>query len=242
MDLVEQSYWNESYSKLKLFEADDAVTKWLSQFIIPAKGELFEVGCYPGRYMAYMGKKEWIISGMDLAPQTSEQLKPWLQSLGVKTNKLQQGDVLEYLKTSNDKYDVVCSFGFIEHFENFQDIIELHTKVVKTDGRIIITTPHFKGWVQKFLHTWLDKENLNRHYLPSMEPKLWQKKLESLGYKIEWCGYFGNFSFWADKEKRSLLKKLGLKIVETVTPIFKWLPNSKAYSPYCGIVAKKVIE
>lgn len=240
MDLVEQSYWNQSYSKLKLFEANDAVTKWLTPFVNSPIGELFEVGCFPGRYMAFMGKKGWIISGMDLAPQTESQLTPWLQTLGINTNRVTQGDVLNYMKTSEDRYNLVCSFGFIEHFENFLEIIELHTKLVANDGKIIITTPHFRGWLQKFLHNWLDKENLKRHYIPSMQPELWKTKLESLGYTVEWHGYFGNFAFWADNEKRTLFNKICLKVITTLAPFLSWLPNSKIYSPYCGIVAKKI--
>jgi SAM-dependent methyltransferase len=239
MDLVDQSYWDTAYLKVTLFVVKDSVTKWMDKFITPARGESFEIGCYPARYSSYIGKKGWIISGMDLAPQTKE-LIPWLHSESIKTNKIVQGDVLEYLKTTSDKYDLVCSFGFIEHFENFLDIIELHTKVVKEGGLVLISTPHFKGPVQKFLHSWLDQQNLSRHYLPSMQPELWKTKLEALGFTVEWAGYFGGFTFWADKEKRSVFKKLVIKALEIISPLLTWLPNSASYSPYCGIVARKI--
>ena len=141
------------------------------------------------------------------------------------------------MRKADDKYDLVCSFGFIEHFENFQEIISLHDKILSTKGKLIITTPNFRGGIQKFLHTWLDKENLRRHHIPSMNPRLWKKQLESMGYTVTWAGHFGHFDFWADKQKRNLFNKVSLKIINLLTPMLKWLPDSKFYSPYCGIVA-----
>lgn len=40
-----------------------------------------------------------------------------------------------------DKFDLVCSFGLIEHFSNKQQIIAVHRKYVKTDGYILVLAP-----------------------------------------------------------------------------------------------------
>jgi SAM-dependent methyltransferase len=237
MDKVAQSYWDNSYSVYRYEIANDSVTKWLNKHLSPEKGSAFEPGCYPGRYLAYLGKLGWTVSGMDLTPRMDDDFKDWLSKNEIRFDKIKKEDVLEYMRTSNEKYDLVCSFGFIEHFENFSEIIALHDKILRPGGQLIITTPHFRGAIQKFLHTWLDKQNLERHYLPSMNPVLWQKQLESLGYTVKWHGYFGNFDFWADKQKRNLLNKVSLKAINILIPLFRWLPNSKLYSPYCGIVA-----
>jgi SAM-dependent methyltransferase len=239
MDKVSQSYWDNSYSAYKYGIANDAVTKWLKKHLSEKKGTVFEAGCYPGRYLAFLGKSGWIVNGMDLTPRMEEDFKDWLAKNEIRFNKIEKGDVLEYMRTSDDGYDLVCSFGFIEHFENFLEIITLHDKILKQGGQLIITTPHFKGAIQKFLHSWLDKENLKRHHLPSMNPVLWKKQLESLGYTVKWYGYFGNFDFWADKQKRNWFNKVSLKAINKLTLLLKWLPDSGLYSPYCGIVATR---
>jgi SAM-dependent methyltransferase len=239
MDKVAQTYWDNSYSAYKYETANDAVTKWLKKYLAEKKGTAFEAGCYPGRYLSFLGKVGWIVSGMDLTPRMEEDFKDWLSKNDIRFNKIEKGDVLEYMKTTPDKYDLVCSFGFIEHFENFSNIIALHDKILKPGGQIIITTPHFRGALQKFLHVWLDRRNLKRHHVPSMNPALWKKQLESLGYTIKWYGYFGNFDFWADRQKRNFFNKVSLEIINKLTLLFKWLPNSGLYSPYCGIVAQK---
>ena len=238
MDKVSQSYWDESYQEYQYGIASDPVTTWLSKQMPAEKGTAFEAGCYPGRYLAWIGRKGWIINGMDLTPRMETDFREWLSNNDIKFNLIARGDVLEYMRTTNDRYDLVCSFGFVEHFENFDEVIRLHARIVKPSGTLIITVPHFRGAVQRFLHSWLDRQNLSRHHLPSMNPAKWEVSLKELGYTIDWKGYFGNFDFWADREKRNLFQKIVLKMVQVVTPLIRWLPNSRLYSPYCGIIAR----
>lgn len=242
MDKVSQSYWDEAYSGYQYGIANDEVTTWLNAHVNEHKGDIFEAGCYPGRYLAWFGKKGWTVSGMDLTPRMESDFKEWLKNNSISFSKIERGDVLKYMEDSIDRYDLVCSFGFIEHFENFEKVIALHTKILKPGGQLIITTPHFRGRIQKFLHSWLDSENLARHYVPSMNPELWKSTLEAQGLIVSWHGYFGNFDFWADRQKRSVFKRISLKGIQILTKLLRWLPNSQSYSPYCGIVAKKPIH
>ena len=243
MDFVSQQYWDESYKDYAYSVADDEVTTWLDhqeQFFGSA-GSLFEFGCYPGRYLSYLGKKGFIVSGMDLTPGIKKpEFQQWLQKEGISTSLLTQGDALAYARETDDRYDVVCSFGFIEHFENFLKVIELHDRLVKPSGWLVITTPNFRGLVQKVLHKNLNHAVLNIHYLPSMQPKLWEKKLNELGYTVKEAGYFGGFDFWYDDAKRNALQKLVLKIVRKAKRYLRNLPDRAMYSPYCGIVAQKM--
>jgi SAM-dependent methyltransferase len=242
MDLVAQQYWDESYKNFEFYVAKDDLTQWLNlqlQQQSLAGKTVFEVGCFPGRYLAWFGQQGAVVSGMDLAPQMSL-MDNWFQSAGFSKQLIQQGDVLEYLGNSADRYDIVCSFGFIEHFRNFEHIIQLHTGLVARGGRLVITTPNFRGRVQYLLHKYLDKENLDRHYTPSMQPEIWAGILRKNGYRIDWSGHFGHFDFWADKQKRNFLQKLLAKVCTTLPRYLKWLPNSRHYSPYCGIIATKI--
>jgi len=57
------------------------------------------------------------------------------------------GDSIEYYVEdvfkfkSKEKYDVVCSFGLIEHFYDKEDIMNVHKKFVKPGGIIMILVP-----------------------------------------------------------------------------------------------------
>jgi SAM-dependent methyltransferase len=241
MDLVEQKYWDESYKDFHFYIPNDAVTRLLDRYSASEQTEVFEIGCFPGRYLAHLGKKGMTVSGMDLAPETETALVQWMQSQKIQTGFIKQGDVLKYISDTQDKYPFVCSFGFIEHFRNFKEIIQLHARVTAKNGLLIITTPNFRGGIQRFLHTNLDKENLKRHYLPSMRPDIWKSLLEENGFTIQFAGYFGGFDFWYDRQKRNFFQKSFAEITRRViVPLLSWLPSSKSYSPYCAIVAKKI--
>jgi SAM-dependent methyltransferase len=241
MDLVNQQYWDASYSNFQYFIAEDNITKWLDQYegLLPKGGRMFEFGCFPGRYMAHLGKKGLEVNGMDLVPNMDEGFSNWLQSLGIATGKLERGDVLAYAADTDDRYDVVCSFGFIEHFRNFSEIIALHHRILKPGGLLIITTPNFRGGLQQFLRSSLDKENLGRHYIPSMQPSLWERQLQALGYKVPYAGCFGKFDFWHDPQERNIFQKAGLQVAYKLIPLLKPLPDGTFHSPYCGILAQK---
>lgn len=242
MECVKQEYWDNSYKKLKYRVAKDEVTDFLDLFIQNTSSlEAFEVGCYPARYLSHIGKKGYKVNGIDMTPKVETDLKKWLKSLNIKTGDFIKGDFCT-LK-NNVKYDLVYSIGFIEHFHNFLDVIDKHDKILKNEGLLIITAPNFKGKIQNMLHKYLDRENLNRHYTPSMDPQIWEEYLKKMNYEVIFSGYFGKIDFWVDNEKRSLLKKIGLKIIFLILKLlktFKWfIKDNESYSPYCGIVAIK---
>ena len=134
----------------------------------------------------------------------------------------------------------MASFGFIEHFENFTEIIKLHDKLLQDDGFIIITTPNFRGIIQRMLHAYLDYPNLQLHNLDCMRPDIWKSEFRKLGYSVIFSGYFGNFNFWINKENKRMFKRIITKAIRKATPFLRKLPNSSFYSPYCGIIVKKI--
>lgn len=242
MDFVSQDYWDHSYRDYQYGVANDELTSWIEAyepFIRPA-GTLFEFGCYPGRYLSFLGKKGWVVSGMDLTPGIGQPaFANWLRAEGIKTDLLRQGDALAYAASTPDRYNLVCSFGFVEHFEDYLRVIDLHDRILAPGGWLLISTPNFRGGVQKLLHQSLNPESLKIHYLPSMQPGIWESGLRQKGYAVKYAGYFGGFDFWHNYEERNFLKSTALKVIHKVKPFLKHLPNRSLYSPYCGIVAQK---
>lgn len=241
--MVSQQYWDESYQNFDFHIANDEVTEWIAKYsgLISLKGTAFEFGCFPGRYLSFLGKLGWNLNGMDLTPAIAKtEFREWLQTNGSSVGVLQQGDVLKYAENTTDRFDLVCSFGFIEHFENFLSVLALHDRILQERGWLMVTTPNFRGSVQHFLHHHLNIEALGIHYLPSMQPKLWRDTLMKKGYKVVWSGYFGGFDFWCDDADRNIWQRSALKLLWKLKPALKALPNVSLYSPYCGIIAQKV--
>jgi len=50
------------------------------------------------------------------------------------------------------KFDIVASFGFIEHFTNWVEILESHISLLNNNGYLIVEVPNFIGPFQHWLH------------------------------------------------------------------------------------------
>jgi 2-polyprenyl-3-methyl-5-hydroxy-6-metoxy-1,4-benzoquinol methylase len=242
-NLANQSYWDDSYALYQLNETvadDDIIKKWILKYVPKTNnGECFEIGCFPGRYLTVMGDLGYTLNGIDLTPRVNSDFPEWLKSKGYKIGSFIKDDFLK-LK-SEKKYDLVCSFGFIEHFTNWDEIFEKHIELVNEEGYIVIETPNFRGFFQRLIHYVLDYENYKRHYVPSMNPKKWKKLCEKHGFTTIYSGYIGEFQFWIDKQPTTYIKtKLFNRLITNYERMKKWKPNNPHYSPYCGIIAKRI--
>ena len=138
-------------------------------------------------------------------------------------------------------YDLVLSFGLIEHFNDTKSIIETHLQFLKPGGSLFITLPNFKGvngWVQRKF----DRSNYDKHNISSMEPQLLKEYCRQLGLKDVEAYYHGRFSVWLENRSeqgklvRSLVKAIWLagKVTTKIVPF-----QSKALSPYIVLKAVK---
>ena len=179
------------------------------------------------------------LNGIDQVDLVETELPKWFKEEKYLVGDFYQGDFLNW--KSKNKYDIVTSFGFIEHFKNFDEIIELQCNLVKKGGHILIETPNFKGFSQRWLRYFLDKKNLDRHYIPSMNIEKWEKVLKHNNFEIIEKKYLGNFSIWVENQERNKIQKLTLRALKKFNSFLsKNLPsNHKHFSPYLGVIAVK---
>jgi L-malate glycosyltransferase len=240
-NLADQSYWDSGYSGYELTEQtdEDAIKKWIAQYIPANKeGTCFEVGCFPGRYLTFIGKLGYELNGLDLTPRVQKEFPEWLRSRGYKVGSFYMEDFFKF--KNETQYDVVCSFGFIEHFKNWEEVFIKHLPMVKKGGYLIIETPNFKGIMQRLIHFLLDYENYKRHYIPAMNPSKWEQICRKNGFNIIHKGYIGEFQFWVDKAPvKGWRKSLFQKLIDNYPRLKKMKPGNPMYAPYCGIIAKR---
>lgn len=241
MDFVEQTYWDNSYQNTQFATLPDRdpIKIWLKTFIPKGSGTCIEVGCFPGGILSCFGELGYELHGIDLTPRIEQELPAWLKSKGYSVGTFLQKDFT--LFNPKTEYDIVASFGFIEHFSDWQSILVKHASLVKKGGLLVIEVPNFRGPVQRVLHLLLDKENYTRHNIKSMQPKKWESIIKKLGFETLNCGHFGNFMFWVDNENRNWLQKLTINLIQSSTKRFlKYLPDNSAYSPFCGLICRKL--
>lgn len=240
-NLATQEYWDASYKNLDLFAApsNDSVRLWIEKNI-PANPEAtcLEIGAYPGRYLPIFGKLGYTLNGVDLAPGTTDRLPDFLVKAGYSIGQFFQIDATEMQTVG--QYDVVCSFGFIEHFKNYKDIIIQHARLVKPGGLLILTTPNFGGHLQYSLHQALDLANLKRHNVKAMNVNSWSAIVETQGFKIIRSEYFGKFDFWTDQLPSNFGGRLMYMLIQRLKPLLRLLPNQRSWSAYSGLIAERL--
>jgi 2-polyprenyl-3-methyl-5-hydroxy-6-metoxy-1,4-benzoquinol methylase len=241
MDLVKQEVWDESYRKYDKGaerKKSDPLIEWIQlTSSLAEEGRCIEIGCYPGGYTNEFGKLGHEISGMDLTPRVLE-LNQIFQRRNYKVGEFLQKDFFEF-KPEN-KYNIVFSIGFIEHFNDYKTVIAKHCDLVENNGLLLIVVPNFRGHIQHFLHKWLDNENLKQHNVLSMNPKEWEKTLINNNFEIIKSGYIGGFDFWVGGKKgfSRTIRKLSASIIKRLFRKILSTP-SESYSPYCGVIARK---
>jgi len=245
-NLTDISHWEATYEAIEYTESsnDSDISIWIKKHLpieLDFPKTSFEVGIFPSSYSTIFGKMGYQINGIDRIGEVNNNMKAWLLS-----KKYQVGDLFceDFFKfNTKNKYDIVCSFGFIEHFKNFEEVIKRHTLLVKDNGFIILENPNFRGLVQNFLKYFLDKKNLDIHYLPSMNFYRWEKVLTDAGFEIVAKDYLGKFSFQTYPQKRNFIQKKLIKFINDNRYFIKkqlFKKSSKHYSPNMILLAKKI--
>jgi 2-polyprenyl-3-methyl-5-hydroxy-6-metoxy-1,4-benzoquinol methylase len=241
--LTSQQYWENVYGPVEFSEHPTRNAHFDLLFAHAAPDRIrsvLEIGSYPGPFLAAMGRAGFEVNGVDFHPENSTALPAWLRSLGFKTGDFVSADFLAC--SLPRRYDLVYSLGFIEHFENFDDVIAKHANLVAPGGYLLLSTPNFRGSLQRIFHEIFDRESLKVHNLAAMNPARWAEGLRSQGFDILYSGYYGGALFWVDPTTRKsrLTANASRFVARVLWNLMKLRPKESIhYSAFCGLVAVK---
>jgi SAM-dependent methyltransferase len=157
------------------------------------QSSFLELGCSPGNVSAI------ICSHVPLRPEGvdfTESPELYLRNLrnaGVPSPIMYQCDVREF--SPGKQYDIVGSFGLIEHFEDPQSILDIHDDLLVDGGLCIVEIPHFRK-IQYLYHYLCDRPDLLRHNTACMTLDTFRQFAETHDHEILHLGYCGPGRFW----------------------------------------------
>ena len=200
-----------------------------------------ELGGFPGYYSVYLKKHLQLnVTLFDyfIHRGITENL---LLANGLKSNDVAiiEADLFSY--PSQENFDLVSSFGLIEHFTDTKNIIEKHLCFLKPGGTLFITLPNFRGingWVQRIF----DPENYSKHHIHCMDLELLKETATGLGLTDIKTSYFGGFTVWLENwTKRSLLLRTFIRGIWFAVKVWRRIVpfDSKGFSPYIILEARK---
>lgn len=214
--LSEQHFWHGRWSakqggktRLKRFLAKPGVSRWIGPYkdhllwngllprYLPADPErsFLEVGSAPGWFLLRIhetfGYRPY---GIEYAESGVELNREVFVANGLPAEQVMHGDFFseELFRDHADRYEVVCSRGFIEHFDDPKSVVERHLALVKEGGTLYISIPNLRGF--NYLYTWIvERHVLAVHNLEIMSLPAFRALFELPGLELKFCGYSGTF-------------------------------------------------
>ncbi|AKT38568.1 class I SAM-dependent methyltransferase [Chondromyces crocatus] len=207
MRLTSQDYWKRHWQDYgdDLSEGCELYDD-VAPFLPPGEGRSFlEIGCAPGRILAdFCGRLGFTAYGLDYTADP-EVIENNLRKRGLDVGKIHKADFFTW--ESEERFDVVASFGFIEHFEDADRVVDRHFELCKPGGTVVIGMPNFGG-AQRALHWLLDRKNLLRHNTKIMNLPFLESAAARNGAELVQARYTGgHFHFWVEDDAPVLAQK-----------------------------------
>jgi SAM-dependent methyltransferase len=178
--LVEKEFWEEEYYWAREqppvrpdtdLPFDRAMMHALD-VLAPAtpRDRVLEVGCAPAKWLGFYGQHFGsTVDGIEYSEKGARLSQQTLDALGVRG----QITCADFFEVSPEPYDVVLSFGFIEHFDDIPAVFARHLEFVRPGGRLVMGVPNFRG-LNRLLQRWADPSYLALHNLAALEPELYR--------------------------------------------------------------------
>lgn len=238
-ELTTSDYWsnlNRGSCALDKHEFDEIFEEYLDN----SKGRALEIGCVPGTILARICKRfGYFPEGVDYDKNTKSIFSKTMNNYGINKFKVYQEDFNKW--NTEDKFDLVCSFGFIEHFDNPEEVMEKHLKLLKKGGKLIIEIPNFSG-VNGFLHRLIDKPNLDNHNNSIMNLDFFEEFVTKNHLKIVYLGYYGSWHFqwgYGRRETANISQKGIYAVLKLISKITINIKMKNKLSNYIFLIAEK---
>lgn len=250
-----ESSWSKSNKSELAFDPEKPFfreTHRILQEYLPSKknGKFLEVGAYPGKYLWYFhkyhGYEPW---GVEYVESCALQAQEMLDHAKIPAHMI----VDDFFNLHADKYvgdggwDLVSSFGFVEHFDEPEIAISKHLEVARPGGLVMVSIPNHAGWNGNIMR-YADSDKWGQHNHMSLNDLL--KAFSKAGNsKILFSGHAGHIGFWNTCVYENAKVKMGKLYPLLRAPLWlienlgRWIvPNNKYSSPEIIVIAKKLDE
>ena len=242
-NLASNKFWDTYWERIKIpsridptFSFDRCLEKTFYRFLkADPKVKLIEIGCAPGRWLVYFHEKyNYQVSGIDNSEMGVRKTQENLEYHNI-DGKIYKADLFKF--DPPEKYDIVISLGFIEHFEEVDTIIEKHLALIKPGGKLILGIPNFRG-VNFLIQKYLGEEVLDKHNLKIMNKGFFEGLPQRFSLEKIFVDYIGGFepALFLPSDKQNILTKVVLRARGAIGLLRRnsWLDgfNSRLFSSY----------
>jgi len=203
-----------------------------------------EIGCYPGGFLWYFSRYfGYAVCGIEYIDWCCRETRRLLEACGVQ-GEIIQADIFDYEQPAEDRlWDVVASFGFLEHFQDSRAVLKKHLELLKPGGYLVLTVPNHQALYGKILE-WAAPELYKIHHILSLEQIV--DALRGAGeVEIVEEGYYGRLGlghtgiYLRAKETNPFISQMARALVFGLETAGLILPRSRLLSPMIAVIARK---
>ena len=138
----------------------------------PRAGDsVIEIGCAPAKWLVHLAERYGVrVAGIEYTEKGAAFSRANLEACGV------EGTIhyADFFAFGAREHDLVVSLGFIEHFDELEDVFARHVAFVAPGGRLVLGVPNFRG-LNRLLQRWSDPDYLALHNMRATAPELWRR-------------------------------------------------------------------
>lgn len=157
-----------------------------------------EIGSAPGEHLVKLSQTFGLVPyGIEYSHSGAELNRAVFAARGLDPAHVIQTDFFsdECLERCRERFDVVISRGFIEHFKDPARVVDRHLELLKPGGLLIVTIPNLRG-VNGALTRLFHPELIPMHNLEIMAKRPFFELFDSAKVRPLACAYIGTFSFY----------------------------------------------
>lgn len=217
--------------------------------VLPRQGTVLEVGSAPGRNLIRLhrrfGLDPW---GIEFSPAGAELNRRRFAAAGLDPDHVLEVDFFDeaVLAEHAGSFDVVVSFGFVEHFDDPAAVVDRHLDLLRPGGWLVVTIPNLTG-LNLALMRWLNPALIEAHNLDLMSPDAFRAAFDTRRVQPHWCGPYGSVLLSGfttpGRLRRQALR--GLRLLQRPLDLAlralgpDEAPDHPAIAPFLGFVGRK---
>lgn len=202
-NLTTTKFWSDYWVNLKVpivvdrgFKNDDVIAQAIKENLtISPEDSVLEVGCAPGKWLSFFAKEyQCQVTGVEYISEAAHKTIENLEHQHIKKYEILTADFFK--SEFKKKFKVVMSFGFIEHFDNYEEVLDRHLQLLEKQGYLIIGIPRFIGinyLMQKCIDTQITHKLLTTHNLKTMHLDVFADYARKRGLTLINNSYIGGY-------------------------------------------------
>ncbi|MDE2027110.1 MAG: methyltransferase domain-containing protein [Candidatus Omnitrophica bacterium] len=206
MEITDKEFWADYWGNIKIpilvdygLKNDRIIAETIKKYVpVATRGEwAIEVGCAPGKWLIFLNKElQYKVAGFEYVEAAAEKTVENLLSQSIKKDqfKVVKGDFIR--DAMEEKYPLILSLGFIEHFTDVDAILLKHLEGMAEGGYLVLGVPNFRGvnfYIQRIVDRFLEHKMLPNHNLKAMDLSKFEEFARAHQLTPLFIGYAGGF-------------------------------------------------